>query len=94
MRWFLEYKQYSRGLELIFRRLKRNIIRRYNPDEALSPEIIAAHLINEFPSNFTHTNLIEKLTQIENIIESRAFITEEEFLDLYFFLKNIGAEIS
>ena len=94
MRWFLEYKQYSRGLELIFRRLKRNIIKRYNPDENLSPEIIAAHLINEFPSNFTHTNLIEKLTQIENIIESRAFISEEEFLDLYFFLKNIGAEIS
>ena len=31
---------------------------------------------------------------IEKIIETRAFITEEEFLDLYFFLKNIGAEIS
>ena len=94
MRWFLEYKQYSRGLELIFRRLKRNIIRRYNPDEDLSPEIIAAHLINEFPSNFTYADLVEKLTQIEYIIDSRAFITEEEFLDHYFFLKNIGAEIS
>ncbi|MHA1206981.1 MAG: hypothetical protein ACTSSO_05380, partial [Candidatus Hodarchaeales archaeon] len=94
MRWFLEYKQYSRGLELIFRRLKRNIIRRYKPEEDLSSEIIAAYLINEFPSNFSHSNLVEKLTQIENIIEARAFITEEEFLDHYFFLKNIGAEIS
>ena len=94
MRWFLEYKQYSRGLELIFRRLKRNIVRRYKPEEDLSPEIIAAYLINEFPSNFSHSNLVEKLTHIENIIEARAFITEEEFLDHYFFLKNIGAEIS
>ncbi len=33
MRWFIEYKQYSRGLELIYRRLKRNLIKRYNPEE-------------------------------------------------------------
>ncbi|GAH01298.1 unnamed protein product, partial [marine sediment metagenome] len=49
MRWFLEYRQYSRGLELIYRRLKRNIIKRYNPEVELSPEIIATYLVNEFP---------------------------------------------
>ena len=73
---------------------KMNLIKRYKPEEDLSPEIIAAYLINEFPSNFSNINLAEKLSHIENVIETRAFITEEEFLDHYFFLKNIGTEIS
>lgn len=94
MRWFLEYKQYSRGLELIYRRLKRNLMRRYNPDEELTPDVIAAYLVNEFPDSFSVANLITNLNLIEGVIDSRAFITEEEFLDHYFFLKNIGTEIS
>ncbi len=94
MRWFLEYRQYSRGLELIYRRLKRNIIRRYNPEVELSPEIIATYLVNEFPNQFTHKNIIEGLTIIEQIIDSRVFITEDEFLSHYLFLKNIGIEIT
>ena len=94
MRWFLEYRQYSRGLELIYRRLKRNIIRRYNPEVELSPEIIATYLVNEFPDHFTHKNIIEGLIIIEQIIDSRVFITEDEFLSHYLFLKNIGIEIT
>jgi hypothetical protein len=94
MRWFLEYRQYSRGLELIFRRLKRNIIRRYSPEEDLTPEVIATYLINEFPENFSYKNLTDNFTLIENIIETRLLITEEEFLDHYFFLKNVGSVIS
>lgn len=94
MRWFLEYRQYSRGLELIYRRLKRNIIRRYNPEVELSPEIIATYLVNEFPDRFTHKNVVENLTLIENIIEIRALITEDEFLNHYLFLKNVGIEIT
>ncbi len=94
MRWFLEYRQYSRGLELIYRRLKRNIIKRYSPEVELSPEIIATYLVNEFPGQFTHNNIIEGLTIIEQIIDNRAFITEDEFLSHYLFLKNIGIEIT
>lgn len=94
MRWFLEYRQYSRGLELIYRRLRRNIIKRYSPEVDLSPEIIATYLVNEFPDHFTHRNIIEGLTIIEQIIDSRAFITEDEFLSHYLFLKNIGIEIT
>ncbi|MHA2387561.1 MAG: DUF4350 domain-containing protein [Candidatus Hodarchaeales archaeon] len=94
MRWFLEYRQYSRGLELIFRRLKRNVIRRYSPDEDLTPDVIATYLMNEFPENFSYKNLVENFSLIENIIESRSLISEEEFLDHYFFLKNVGSVIS
>lgn len=94
MRWFLEYQQYSRGLELIYRRLKRNLIRRYTPDVDLTPEIIATYLVNEFPDRFTHKDIIAGLSLIEQIIDSRALISEQEFLDHYLFLKNIGAEIS
>ena len=94
MRWFLEYHQYSRGLELIYRRLKRNIIKRYNPETEISPEVIATYLVNEFPGRFTHENISQGLAVIENIIGMRAFITEDEFLNHYLFLKNIGIQIT
>ncbi|MFX0209506.1 MAG: hypothetical protein ACFFDT_26210 [Candidatus Hodarchaeota archaeon] len=94
MRWFLEYQQYSRGLELIYRRLKRNLNRRYNPDVELTPEITATYLVNEFPDRFTHKTITDGLSIIETIIETRAVISEQEFLDHYLFLKNIGVEIT
>jgi len=94
MRWFLEYQQYSRGLELIYRRLKRNLNRRYNPDVELTPEIAATYLVNEFPDRFSHRTITEGLSIIETIIETRAVISEQEFLDHYLFLKNIGMEIT
>jgi hypothetical protein len=94
MRWFLEYRQYSRGLELIYRRLKRNFIRRYNPDADLTPEVIASYLESEFPDRFDYKNTSAGLSVIEQIIYSRAPISEEEFLSHYLFLKTIGAEIT
>ena len=94
MRWFLEYQQYSRGLELIYRRLRRNLIRRYNPEVELTPEVAATYLANEFPDRFTHRGITEGLTAVERIIESRAAISEQEFLEQYLFLKNIGVEIT
>ncbi|MFX0122960.1 MAG: hypothetical protein ACFFAE_04925 [Candidatus Hodarchaeota archaeon] len=94
MRWFLEYQQYSRGLELIYRRLRRNLIRRYNPEVELTPEIAATYLANEFPDRFTHKGITEGLFEIEQIINRRAVISEQEFLDHYLFLKNIGVEIT
>jgi hypothetical protein len=94
MRWFLEYQQYSRGLELIYRRLRRNLIRRYSPEVELTPEIAATYLVNEFPDRFTHKSITEGLNTIEQIIDRRAAISEQEFLDQYLFLKNIGVEIT
>ncbi|MFW9777943.1 MAG: hypothetical protein ACFFE8_03740 [Candidatus Heimdallarchaeota archaeon] len=95
MRWFLEYRQFSRGLELIFRRLKRNLIRRYNPEEELTPDVIAIYLENEFgPERFDYKSTRQTLIAIEDVITNRAPITEEEFLSHYLFLKGIGAEIS
>jgi hypothetical protein len=94
MRWFLEYRQYSRGLELIYRRLKRTIIRRYNPEVDLTPDVIATYLENEFPDRFNYKNIQEGLTIIEQIIETRALITEDQFLNHYLFLRNIGVELS
>ena len=69
-------------------------MRRYAPEEDLTPEVIAAYLVNEFPDHYSIKNLVTNLNLIEGVIDSRAFITEEEFLDHYFFLKNIGTEIS
>ncbi|MHA1972394.1 MAG: hypothetical protein ACTSW1_05365 [Candidatus Hodarchaeales archaeon] len=94
MRWFLEYRQYSRGLELIYRRLRRNLTRRYNPDEDLTPATIAGYLVNEFPERFNYKNLVQGLSTIQDIIDQRAPILEEEFLNHYLFLKSIGMEIS
>lgn len=91
MRWFLEYKQFSRGLELIYRKLLRAANRRYSPSSDLTPELLANYLVNEFPNNFNYKELTTGLTKLEQMIKSRIEITEDEFLSYYLFIKEISS---
>ena len=94
MRWFLEYQQYNRGLELLYRRLRRTIIRRYSLDErGFSPQIAAEVISSEFP-DLTYQEIEEQFTIIEQTISSGMFVTEQEFLDGYLFIKGITDHIS
>ena len=86
MRWFLEFRHYTRGLELIHRRIKRDLIKRYKlPD--WSPEIAEAALRREY--SHLRNNMLKKLQEIENIVDHGIFIEEDQFMDLYLSLKEI-----
>jgi hypothetical protein len=93
MRWFVEYQQYNRGLELLYRRLRRTLIRSYSFDASgLTPEIAAKVLGSEF-SDLQPRELEQEFMAIEQIISSGAFITEQVFLDHYLFIKGINDRV-
>ncbi len=93
MAWFLQYQHYKRGLELLYRRLRRSLIRRYDPNAEWDFEIFAEYLTKEFP-NLDYKMLIEGFNEIETVLLSNNELTEEEFLKHYLFIKTISDVIS
>ncbi len=93
MAWFLQYQHYKRGLELLYRRLRRNLLRRYDPNAEWDPEIFAEYLTREFPS-LEYKTLIKGFDEIETVLISDEELTEEEFLKHYLFIKTISDTIS
>lgn len=92
MRWFLESQEYNRGLELIYRRLRRRIIKRYQVNTTLTPELLSSLVTQEY-RDLNYNNLVKQIRSMEGIISSRVFITEEQFLGHYLVLKNITDRI-
>ncbi|MHA2365054.1 MAG: DUF4350 domain-containing protein [Candidatus Hodarchaeales archaeon] len=86
MRWFLEYRHYTRGLELIYRRIRRDLTKRYKLHDWY-PELAFSALQREYPS--IRKNIQKKLEEIEKIIDEGFQIDEEQFMDLYLTLKEI-----
>ncbi|MFW9992712.1 MAG: hypothetical protein ACFFD4_11750 [Candidatus Odinarchaeota archaeon] len=96
MRFFIEFRQYTEGLRLIFIRTKRRINKRYQREmaEQWSPETAARYLTSEFKSAFNMRILARELEEIETIIINRTPLTEEQFLSYYLILKDINDRIA
>ena len=90
MRWFLENRHFTRGLELIYRRVKRDLINRYHLDE-WSVEAATTQLYREYPS--LRKNIQRKMFEIENILNQNILIEEQQFMDLYLALSEINNHI-
>lgn len=90
MRWFLENRHFTRGLELIFRRTKRDLMHRYKMDE-WSAQIAVSNLYREYPS--LRKNLLKKILEIENVLNQNLLIEEQQFMDLYLVLSEINKHI-
>lgn len=89
MRWFLEYRHYKRGIELIYRRLKRDLTKRYRLT-MWSPEIAYQALIQEFPTSLRKDTL-KKMKKLESLLSSDAEVeTEEQFMEHYLSIKDIA----
>ena len=87
MRWFLEYQQYARGLELIYRRFRRQLVRQFQLvrlDLEIQCEVLARELELDFD------DLWDRFIWLEDVISARPILTEEEFMDHYLFLKEMG----
>ncbi len=90
MRWFLENRHFNRGLDLIYRRVKRDLMKRYKMAE-WNPETAVMNLTREY-NNF-RKNLLKKVLEIENIINKSILIEEQQFMDLYLVLQEINNHI-
>jgi hypothetical protein len=93
MRWFLEYQQFARGLELLLRRYKRQVVRHFSYDGPLDPQSITNLLLSEFPDT-NQKEILSSLNSIEGIISHSLVISEEEFLHWHLFLKGLLERIS
>lgn len=87
MRWFLEYQQYARGLELIYRRFRRQLVRHFQLvrlDLETQCEVLAQELALDYD------DLFDRFIWLEDIISSRPILTEEEFMDQYLLMKELS----
>lgn len=90
MRWFLENRHFNRGLELIYRRIRRDLMKRYKMDE-WNPEVAVMNLNREY-GNF-RKNLLQKVLEIENVLNHNILIEEQRFMDLYLVCQEISNHI-
>lgn len=90
MRWFLENRHFTRGLELIYRRTRRDLMKRYKMD-TWNPETAVMLLNREYSG--LRKNLLKKVLEIENIFNHHILIEEQQFMDLYLVLQEINNHI-
>ncbi|MCG3253228.1 MAG: hypothetical protein KAX09_05220 [Candidatus Heimdallarchaeota archaeon] len=89
MTWYMNYQQFSNALDLIYKRLKRRLIKKYAVTEELSSEKIVELLDTHFPNQFNLEDVGEMLKRVDLIIQKSRKISEEEFTDLVLDLKNV-----
>ena len=90
MRWFLENRHFNRGLELIYRRIKRDLMKRYKMDD-WNVERAGMLLTSEYSG--LRKNLVRKLVEIETVLNQNILIEEQKFMDLYLVLQEINNHI-
>jgi hypothetical protein len=85
----MNYQQFSNALDLIYKRLKRRMVKKYAVTEELSSDKIVELLDTHFPNQFDLKDADEMLKRVELIIQKSRKISEEEFTDLVLDLKNL-----
>jgi hypothetical protein len=87
MRWLLEYQNYAKGLDLIYRRVRRELTKRYDLPH-FDAEIAERALSSEFPQ-VIKKNITRRLLEIERVINTDMPMTEDQFMKYYLILKEI-----
>ncbi|MFX0060671.1 MAG: DUF4350 domain-containing protein [Candidatus Hermodarchaeota archaeon] len=90
MRQFLQTRDYRKALELIYRRTRRQILRKTRHTK-FTPEIGAEYLISQFSSTFGDFEALkEKFIDLDKMTRSRLQVGEQYFIKQYLFLKKIS----
>ncbi len=93
MRYYTELEDYARGLEMIFRRIKRQFSRKYGESPDLPPDEFVRIVQSDNPT-LDAKYYTKMLSEIYTIIENDRQITEDQFLNYYFALKDLGEYIT
>jgi len=89
MTWYMNYQQFSNALDLIYKRLKRRMVKKYAVTDELNSEKIVEILDTQYPNRFNLKDVDKMLKRIEEIIQKSKRISEDEFTELVLDLKNI-----
>ncbi|MFX1250997.1 MAG: DUF4350 domain-containing protein [Promethearchaeota archaeon] len=90
MRQFLQTRDYRKALELIYRRTRRQILRKTRHTK-FTPEVGAEYLTSQYGSTFGDVEALkEKFADLDKMTRSRLQVGEQYFIRQYLFLKKIS----
>ena len=89
MSWYVNYEQYDKALNVLYKRLKRRLDKKFNSGLDINFTQIVDLLEEQYPGKFNYNLLLKSLKSIELFTEKKKKITEEDFLALVLEMKNI-----
>ncbi len=89
MAWYVNYEQYDKALNVLYKRLKRRLDRKFDCGLNIDSNQIMELLENQYSGKFNYNHLLKNLKSVEQFTEKKKKITEEDFLALVLELKNI-----
>ncbi len=89
MSWYMNYQQFEIAIKLLYKRLIRQIQKKFMLTDDLNSDKIIGILEANYPADFNLKEIDVTLKRIELIIQKNKKITEEEFTHLVFEIKNI-----
>lgn len=89
MAWYVNYEQYDKALNVLYKRLKRRLDKKFTCGLDINFTQIVDLLEEQYPGKFNYIHLSKNLKSIEQFTEKKKKITEEDFLALVLEMKNI-----
>ncbi|NHJ87948.1 MAG: DUF4350 domain-containing protein [Asgard group archaeon] len=94
MTWYMNYQEFGRALNLLYKRLIRRLMKKYNlahePDVPTMVELFDTN----FPNEFDKKELEKVLTRIELVSKKSRKVSDEEFTVLVLIIKNLESKIT
>jgi len=92
MRYFLQFKQYERATALIYRRLKRTLIKKLHYRGSLDPKTLT-DLISKEITKLSREQIMQRIVLAEKVSKGEVTLDEETFLKLFLALKELITEL-
>lgn len=87
--WYINYAQYDKALDVLYKRLKRRVVKKFGDDAADNSASIMEVLSEQYPDEINYVETNRSLKKIENIIQKPKKVSEEDFLELVLEIKYI-----
>lgn len=89
MTWYVNYEQYDKALNILYKRLKRRLDKKFTCGLDVDSSQIADLLEEQYPGQFNYNHVLKNLKNIEVFTEKKKKIAEEDFLSFALEMKNI-----
>ena len=89
MAWYINYEQYDKALDVLYKRLKRRMSKKFGEEGAHDAESMLLILEENYPDELNYPEMTKMLKRIEITTQKNKKITEDEFLEMVLDIKNI-----
>ncbi|MGC9778677.1 MAG: DUF4350 domain-containing protein [Candidatus Heimdallarchaeota archaeon] len=89
MVWYLNYQQFDNAVDLLYKRVKRRLQKKFGITEDINSDTIIELLDEHYPDKFNLKEVDKTLKRIEFVTQKSRKISEEEFTDLVLKIKDL-----